>query len=207
MPPRRVRKAYNTWRARPSVSRVPTTCSTLRDSGAEPALPRRLRRCAWLRDRARRRDHGVRRPWAVFTFDFRSLSAAQPPYPDVRVHTGIDLESVDPGIDRCRFTLYRDGGGVSPDSSIVACGIGHSRAARGVGLARRRALHCGHGLVRFHHAGSARHGIYRVRSTRCSLTPRLDPRLRIIDEPAQGSLLLVLAGLAVRTGRVRVRVS
>jgi len=37
------------------------------------------------------------------------------------------------------------------------------------------------------------------------LTPRLAPRLRIIDEPAQGSLLLVLAGLAVRTGRVRVR--
>jgi len=61
---------------------------------------------------------------AVFTFDFTRLSAALPPYPDVRVQTGIDLTTVDPGIDRCRFTLYRDGNAVNPDTSIVACGIG-----------------------------------------------------------------------------------
>jgi hypothetical protein len=58
----------------------------------------------------------------IFSFDFTGLSASQPPYPDMRVHTGIDLDSID-GDDRCRFTLYRDPDAVNADGSIVACGI------------------------------------------------------------------------------------
>ena len=142
----------------------------------------------------------------VFTFDFTGLSAAQPPYPDVRVHTGIDLDSVDPGSDRCRFTLYRDGGGVSPDSSIVACGIGtfeggseESGWLDGV-LSIAVTVLSGSITLDPHAMAFTAFGPGGV-----PLTPLLDPRLRIIDEPAQGALLLALAGLAVRTGRVRVR--
>ena len=143
---------------------------------------------------------------AVFTFDFTGLSAAQPPYPDVRVQTGIDLATVDPGIDRCRFTLYRDGNAVNPDSSIVACGIGTFEGGNEESGWLDGVLSIAVTVL----SGSITLDPHAMAFTAFGpkgepLTPRVYPRLRMIAEPAHAALLFILTGLAVRTGRVRVR--
>ena len=59
----------------------------------------------------------------IFSFDFTAAgSVPPPPYPDMRVQTGIVWSSFDVG-DVCRYTFYGDVGGHDPGTSIGACGI------------------------------------------------------------------------------------
>jgi hypothetical protein len=142
----------------------------------------------------------------VFTFDFTKLSGAQPPYRDVRIYTGIDFASVDAGLDRCRYTLYRDGNAVDPDSSIVACGIdmfegGTEDSGWLDGLLSLAITVLSGEITLDPHAiafsAFGPHGY--------PITPRVMPRIRVIAEPAHAALFLLLGAVAFRSVRVRGR--
>jgi hypothetical protein len=143
---------------------------------------------------------------AVFTFDFTELRGAQPPYPDMRVNTGIDLASVDPDVDRCRFTFYRDGGGVNADHSVIQCGSGEFEFSNEDSGWLDGVFSMGVTVL----SGAITLDPYAMAYTAFSphgvpMTPRVDPRVRIIPEPAHAALLLVLAGLTVGAPRIRAR--
>jgi hypothetical protein len=126
----------------------------------------------------------------IFTFDFTRQGANTPPYPAMRVDTGIDLRSLD-DLDRCRYTLYRDGNAIDPDSSIVACGIlafeaGEEASGWLDGLLSI-ALTVLEGSVTLNPHAIA---FSAFGPDGKPLTPRMRPRLRIVDEPS--ALLLTL---------------
>jgi hypothetical protein len=143
----------------------------------------------------------------VFTFDFTKLSGAQPPYPDVRIHTGIDFDSIDPGVDSCRYTLYRDGNAVDPDNSIVACGIDTFEGGTedsgwldGI-LSLAITVLSGEITLDPHAIAFSAFG-----PNGEPITPRVIPRIRVIAEPAHAALFLMLgAAAAFRSVRVRAR--
>ena len=142
---------------------------------------------------------------AIFTFDFTGLSASQPPYPDMRVHTGIDLGSIDDDIDLCRYTLYRDGNAVNADSSIVACGIltfeaGEEDSGWLDGILSI-ALTVLEGAVTLDPHAMA---FDAFGPNGGALTPRVLPRLRVVHEPPMLlPTLLIAAALLWGSGRIR----
>jgi hypothetical protein len=138
----------------------------------------------------------------VFTFDFTQLSGSPPPYPDMRIHTGLDFDSVDPGVDRCRYTLYRDGNGVDPDSSIVACGIDMFEGGDeslgwldGV-LSLALTVLAGEITLDPHAIAFSAFG-----PDGTAITPQVTPRIRIVTEAPTGALVLsVLVAFAIARG-------
>jgi hypothetical protein len=132
----------------------------------------------------------------VFTFDFSVLSSQQPPYPAVRVDTGIDLGTVDDH-DWCRYTLYRDGHAAGPDSSVVSCGIltfeaGTEDSGWLDGLLSI-AITVLDGSVTLDPHASA---FTAIGPDGQPLTPRLSPLVRVVHEPA-ASWLALIAGCAM----------
>jgi len=60
----------------------------------------------------------------IFSFDFTSDGVIPPPpYPDIRIQTGLLLSSFDPGVDDCRYTFFGDVNGVGQGSSVRSCAI------------------------------------------------------------------------------------
>jgi hypothetical protein len=60
----------------------------------------------------------------LFSFDFTKGSHYElPPYPDMRIETGVVLGSFDPGEDSCRYTFFGDVNGGSQGSSVGSCVI------------------------------------------------------------------------------------
>jgi hypothetical protein len=142
----------------------------------------------------------------VFTFDFTTLSSARPPYPDVRVYTGIDLDSIDSGIDRCRYTLYRDANAIDPDTSVVACGIGTFEGGTedsgwldGIFSIALTVL-SGEVTLDPHAIAFSAFG-----PNGEPITPWVIPHVRIVAEPAHAAFVLVFAVAVFRSVRVRAR--
>lgn len=141
----------------------------------------------------------------VFTFDFTNISGARAPYPDVRIHTGVDLASIDSGSDHCRYTLYRDGNGVDPDSSIVACGIDSFESANeesgwldGI-LSFALTVVSGEITLDPHAIAFSAFG-----ANGEPITPWVIPRIWIVAEPLPVALMLMLAAaFMIARGRAR----
>ena len=143
----------------------------------------------------------------MFSFDFTALGSNAPPYPAMRVDTGIDLWSVDPGGgDRCRYTLYRDGNAVNPDSSYVSCTIldfemGSEESGWLDGVLSIALTVLDGSVTLDPHAIAVT-----ALGSGVPLTPRLVPRVRVVAEPPAALLLvlLVVSGAAWLRRRPRV---
>ena len=60
----------------------------------------------------------------IFSFDFTADGIIQaPPYPDMRIETGLLLSSFDPAVDDCRYRFFGEMNGVAPGSSVRSCAI------------------------------------------------------------------------------------
>ena len=66
----------------------------------------------------------------LFSFDFTNGEHhVLPPYPDMRVETGVLLESFHPGVDSCRYTFFGDVNGGAQGSSVGNCDIDEFESA------------------------------------------------------------------------------
>ena len=60
----------------------------------------------------------------IFSFDFTADGIIQaPPYPDMRIETGLLLSSFDPAVDDCRYRFFGEMNGVAPGSSVRSCAV------------------------------------------------------------------------------------
>ena len=60
----------------------------------------------------------------IFSFDFTADGGLpMPPYPDMRIQTGLLLLSFDPATDDCRYTFFGEMNGVAQGSSVRSCAI------------------------------------------------------------------------------------
>jgi hypothetical protein len=148
----------------------------------------------------------------LFSFDFTKGSHYElPPYPDMRIETGLVLGSFDPGEDFCRYTFFGEVNGGSQGSSVGSCVVDVFESADedsgwldGL-LSIALTVTLGEILVDPRAVAFSAFGI-----PGRAITPRIVPTVRFIAEPA--GVWLGLMGLSLfgvqrlrRQPRVSVR--
>ena len=133
----------------------------------------------------------------LFSFDFTKGSHAElPPYPDMRIETGVVLGSFDPGEDSCRYTFFGDVNGGSQGSSVGTCEVDEfERADEESGwldglFSMSLTVTSGEILVDPRAAAFSAFG-----PPGYAITPRIVPTVRFIAEPA--GLWLMLLGMTL----------